>query len=1134
MTTARQFVHLHNHSSYSTRDGLQKIGPMCDAAAADNQPAIAVTDHGVLGATRSLGTEAAKRGIKPIMGIEAYLAIGDRRDPSTLTIESKTFRYHHLTLLARTATGWRNLLAMQAAAASESMRGGHPMIDLPLLADHAEGLVILSGCMSGPVLGPLVHGDAELARSNLATLADIAGPGNLFVEMMDHGIPIERRVLPELAAMARAAGLPLVATNDAHYTSCDDHEAHDAWLCTGQDGHTLSTPNRWHFNGTGYHLRTAAEMAQVFSDLDPSGEALANTLLIAEGADADVIGASVGALPTFTQADGSPLGMSSDEWLYNEVRSGAVARFGSPLTPEVKARLRTELDVIADAGFADYFLIVADMIAWARSQGIRVGPGRGSAAGSLVAYCLRITDIDPMPNHLLFERFLSPTRKEMPDIDTDFETGRRGEVMAYLARRWGRDHVARIGTYAMAQAAEAIRTTARLMEKRDVGNRIAPTVPTGSGGKVMSFDEILDPKNDAGSALRNVLTSSGDARKIVDLARSFEGVVNASSIHACGVVVSATPLPEAIPLRVEKDKDTGEPVVVTEWTGKEVADAGFLKLDVLGLRNLDIITKALRIIEASTGEAADVDAIPEGDDRWAAAWRLIAAGDTDGVFQLESSGMKRLCSQIAPTQIGELAAIIALYRPGPMSAKMHEVYAHRKTGAAEVDYGVFSSSADEVAAIDSVFGETFGVPVYQEQIMRLSEVVAGFSPDQRNKLQKAISKKDREQMEVLHRLFCAGATSERTTDGAPKLAFRQETAEKLWESFQGAADYAFNKSHALGYAVLAFQTAWLKANWPAAFGAATLAATKLESKRVALIRSLRDSGVSVLHPDVNLGEADTSLDPNGAVRIGLAEVKGARGEAVAALVAERQRGGPFTSFHELVSRVQVTEPDGKKRFMDSGTLDAIIEAGACDSFGPRMGLVAVARVMRDVEPTYPIPDMEWGVVELSIRERARLGIQVSPSPLTALRDEIAAWRADRPGTLPVDRVTMDARSVATLGVVADFAIVKKGKRRATLTVEGTRASIDCTIWSDGLAELESAGSIPVPGQIVWVSGRPNVWTSQHVVADDDDPDGEPTVEVVEHRALSVNKVRILEIGLEPTYNLVRSPLPFALPDPELV
>ena len=1099
-------VHLHNHTTHSVRDGLQRLDRMCEAARADfdavghpGAPAVAVTDHGNLSASWRFAEAAAAAGVKPIMGIEAYLAHGSRTERLTAPAasadagsgsdgEGKEARYHHLTLLAADREGFGNLLLLSDAANASDAFWSKPRMDFELLAEHHRGLVVLTGCLGGPVLGPLAAGDEDRARSNLATLVDILGSdacadperSRLFIEVMDHDIPLERATRSKLLELARSFALPVVATNDAHYTRSDEAAAHDAWLCVGSDAR-LDDPGRWRFTGSGYHLRSTDEMRAIFDGSEPTAAAVDNTWRIAERVEADVLPEAHLRLPRFRLPDGAEPPGGSAKYLAALVAEGAKARYGDPLAQVVRERLNFEYRVVRSAGLADYFLIVADMIAWARSEGIRVGPGRGSSAGSALSYCLGIVDVDPIAHNLLFERFLNPERVGMPDIDTDFEQGGVPRVIAYLRRRWGDDRVARIGSFGVLGPPGAIRTAGKILDAATLAGRLAEKVPSGSGGKPVPFSVLDDPEAGEAEPFRREAGEQG-AAELLDLARSFEGQVNAEGIHACGVVVSDEPLPGLVPLR--RDRREGHEVAVTEWDGKDVDALGLLKLDVLGLRNLDVVSETVRLVLAATGE--DISALaarpptdPVADPRAARAWSLIAEGRTAGVFQLESGGMTELAQRVAPTSLDELSAVIALFRPGPLGDHMHDRFAERKAGSEPVDYGIFTSEPLEAEAIAAVLGETFGVPVYQEQLMRLGEVVGGFGPGMRERLRKAVSKKIRSEMDAVGEAFLAGAQRPETDAGEPKPTFSEATANKLWDAMKGAGSYAFNKSHSLGYASVAYLTAFLKANWPAPFGAALLSVTDDDDRRVALLRSLRDDGITVVLPDLNLSGVSTTLDQSGSVRLGLGEIKGV-GSNAAAIVSERDAHGRFVDLSDLARRVRVTEDGKEPRPIPSNILEALVEAGALDSFGPRKSLASQVRSARH----QPAPSSsqesapEWPPVERAARERARLGALVSDSPLRALSPHLRHWHgpASRAKPRPVSELPKAGCYASVIGMVARWTVVRKGRRRAYLTVEGSGDSVDAIVWSELLDRLEANRTAPRLGEIVGVDGKVREFT----------------------------------------------------------
>ena len=1134
----RPIVHLHNHTSYSVRDGLQGLDEMCRVAAEDGQPAIAITDHGSLGGAWKLQAAAQRAGIKPIIGQEVYIAIGDRTAHESVPVpkhddddgnyvsadgpSEKVRKYHHLTLLAESPEGWRNL-ALASNAAQDSF-WTKPRMDMELLAEHSAGVICLTGCLGGPVASRLAVGNFDGAKKALSSLVDVFGRDSTYVEVMEHGIKIEEKTREGLLHLAKTFSLPVVATNDSHFTHESDEVAHDAWLCVGSHS-TLDDPNRWRFSGHGYHLRSAAEMRAIFDGQPGTERALDATLEIAERVAESVLPEARLRLPRFRMADGSPPpGGTSAAYLYQRVKQGAHSRYGSPLPDVVKKRLRSELDIIASKALDDYFLIVADVIDWARSNGIRVGPGRGSAAGSVVSYCLGIITVDPLAHGLLFERFLNPDRAKMPDIDTDFEVSGRDRVVAYLSERWGRDSVARIGTYGFSLSRSAVKSAGTVLGKQDVANRLSSLIPDVSGGKPASF-AVLD--TDIGKEWRQEVAKSEDARRIVEIARGFEGVVNSESVHPCGVLVSDTPLPGFLPLRRDR-RPASDNALVCEWDGRDAEEVGLLKLDILGIRNLDAISACVEEVHRSTGEVVDADNPPTdpADPRALAAWRLIGDGRTSGVFQLESTGMTRLCQQIQPENLDELAAVIALFRPGPLGEGMHDLYASRKVGSAPVDYGVFTGDATEQKALACVLGETFGVPVFQEQLMQLGEVVAGFGPNRRAMIQHAISKKDKVEMATVGELFVTGATSTETEDGRPKLAFEAGTARKLWAAMKGAGSYAFNKSHAIGYAKLAYITAYLKANWPAPFAASLLAVTDGVEKRQTILGSLVAEGISVAVPDVNRSHVRTAVDAEGLVRIGIGEVKGVVG-AAGPIVEEREARGDFTSLGDFITRVRIAgdspqtgqgAPDpSPAKPLSTGIISALIDSGALDSFGPRAGLTWVKNVVREW-PECPIPDMTNGEMARARAELSSLGALVGQNPVAVLQPQLAEVRDTRrakPVSIRKVLELPDGRPVSTIGTVVRSDVVNGRTRRAYVTLAGSNAQLDCVIWQNTLARLEEGGGVPPLGHIVCAEGKLKVSQIRGQTGDLDDVedvDGGQQITRVELIVNNLSPVKLDDAG----------------------
>lgn len=1114
MSPHGQVVHLHNHSEHSCLDGLSRLRGMCQIAAEQGQDAIALTDHGTLGGAWKFAKAAKEVGIKPIQGCELYLSLGAREErneeieprddegdtdadddshgKTTGGGDTKTRRYQHLTVLASSTQGWDSLVRIQSAAHASFWY--KPRADFDLLARHSDGLIVLTGCLGGPVASKLKRGDYEGARANLGRLIEAVGKDNVYVEVMDHGIAAERKVTGGLVDLAREFWGPadyerrVVATNDAHYPRDTDAAAHDAWLAVGV-GRKLDDTNRFAFKGTGYFIRSAEQMRGIFDDGNGTTKAVSTTLDIAERCSGDVLPSSHLRLPQFP-ALAEFTGTAAD-YLKQQVKAGAERRYGSPLPQPVRDRLNFEFTIISDMGLADYFLIVADIIDASRKHGVRVGPGRGSSAGALVSYCLEIVNVDPLAHGLLFERFLDPARVGMPDVDIDFDTVGRDWAINYAVTKYGADRVARIGTFGMALSRQAIKNAARVLNHVSIGNELSKLVPIVADGKPMAFDHLDDEDYGSSAAFRAKATATDEAKAVVELARSFEGVVAQEGIHACGVVIADAPFDGLVPLRWDHRKGAEEDTAVTAWDGKDMDDAGFLKLDFLGLRNLDIISAAVRLIESTTGEVVDADNPPTDptDERVRATWAGIRAGRTAGLFQLDGAGMTRLCEQIAPESVADLSAIIALYRPGPLGAKMDVHYVARKRGEEDVDYAIYTADPAEQAVIASVLNDTYGVPIYQESLMILGELVAGFGPAEKNRLRRAFSKKKRPEIEAMKVVFIDGAQAElRDEHGAvAKMAFAVGTAEKLWETFDASAEYIFNKSHSVAYGQTAYITAYLKANWSSQYGAALLAVTAQDDKRQGTLNALRAEGITVTPPSLRVGGVSTTTDPDGSVRLGMREIKGV-GDAARWIVAERDENGPFESVRDLLRRVKVPATPGGPlvQNLGIGAVDGLVEAGALDEYGSRLGMKMALRAERDSD-NVAVPDMEWGSLERSARERDRLGLALSTHPLMALKDQIREWRP--PGmhgkTRPMSDTpvaiqnigTVDGAEILTLGVLASWAERSYSRgRMARITLEGSTSSVDGVLWDETLLALKTNGDLPVVGSIVALRGKVTVTT----------------------------------------------------------
>jgi len=970
-------------------DGAARVSDLVKAVAADGQPAVAITDHGVLYGVVDFVKAARKEGINPIIGMEAYLTPGSRFD----RLPRKDDKRYHMTILAENEAGYKNLMQL----ASKAYLDGYyykPRIDAELLGEHAEGLIGTTGCLGGHV--PQLLGvdeptdddqrgqerDFDAAVEAAAMYRDIFGPENFFIEIQDHGIPAQRKIMADLLDIGRKVGIPLLAANDSHYTHAHEAEAHDALLCI-QTGSMKSDEDRFKFHSQEFYVKSAAQMRSLFPS-DEFPDACDNTLLIAERANVDIeFGRTL--LPPFTV----PQGHNEDSYLRELVMKGASDRYGT-IEASIAERIDYELKVISDMGFSSYFLIVWDLIAYAASRGIRTGPGRGSAAGSIVAYCLRITDLDPIEYGLIFERFLNPGRREMPDIDMDFDERYRGEVIKYTSEKYGSDHVAQIITFSTIKGKQAIRDAARVLDfPYSTGDQLAKAMPPAILGNDATIDQCLTApdKNapaadrdhyNAAAGLRDLLASLDGAEEIIDTARGLEGLRRQDSIHAAAVVISPEPLTNIVP--IQRKGDGAE--VVTQYEMHGVEELGLLKMDFLGLRNLATIERALELIERNTGERPDIDHVPLDDEK---VFDMLRAGDSMGVFQFEGGPMRALMRNLGPDEFEHLIALNALYRPGPLGAGMHLEYADRKNGKSAVTY-----LHDD---LEPVLSGTFGVMVYQEQVMQAAERIAGFSMVDADSLRKAMGKKIPAVMAEQENKFVAGCIEQ---------GYEEALARELFGFIEHFAGYGFNKSHSAAYALVAYQTAWLKAHYPAEYMAALLTSAKSNKDRTAAyLHECRMMRINVGVPGVNVSERDF-LAHDGEIIFGLSAVRNV-GEAVTDLIVEeRTKNGPFTSFFDFIDRVDV-------QTLNKRTVESMIKAGAFDGIHrSRRGLLEVAyqivdatvsrrkaeeagqfslfggatSEISDVQPE--IPDHEWDKKVRLGFEKEMLGLYVSDHPLLGI------------------------------------------------------------------------------------------------------------------------------------------------------
>jgi DNA polymerase-3 subunit alpha len=1027
------FVHLHVHSEYSILDGACRIPALAEKAARLDMPAVSLTDHGSLAGAVDLYRAAQKQGVKPVLGCEVYV-VDDRRKQHKGSA--------HLTLLAETTAGYGNLIRLCSLGYLEGYYY-RPRVDWELLERYAPGLIALSGCLSGRVSRALTESRDRDAEAELDRLEQVFGRDNVYVELQNAGLPVQQQLVPQLVELAGKRRLPLVATGDVHYLDAGDAASHEALLCI-QSGDSLKNPNHWRFETNEFYFKTPEEMALDFPGHE---DAMRRSLEVAERCNVEIeLGRIL--LPQFPVPDGR----DAFDFLVELCEKGLVRRYGAA-TPELEERLRYELKTIREMGFADYFLIVSDFVGFARRNGIGVGPGRGSAAGSLVAYCLEITDIDPIRYDLLFERFLNPGRKSMPDIDIDFAVEGRERVINYVAEKYGRDRVAQIITFSTMAARAAIRDAARVLEvPYGVADRIAKLVPEGPG---QTLEEALKP----GAELRQAVDGDAVAKEIVDLARPLEGLTRADSIHAAGVVIGAQPLIEVIPLQ-QKGPDAE---VVTQFSMGTVEALGLLKMDFLGLRNLDVIDEAVRLI----GDGLDIGTIPL-DDR--ATYEMLARGDATGVFQFESSGMREALRQVKPTGFEDLIALVALYRPGPM--QYIPSYAARKNGREPVTF------LDE--RLQPITGSTFAIAIYQEQYMEIAKHLAGFSPAEADDLRKAIGKK-------IHSLMAS--LKEKFLDGCAANGVTPAVAKQLWEDTEKSQDYSFNKSHAACYALIAYRTAWLKANHPCEYMAALISSVMNTKDRVPFyVNACDEMGIEVLPPDVNSSQTDFAV-VEGKIRFGLNAVKNVGDTAARMIVAARGEGGPFASIWDFTERVD-------PQVVNKRALESLVKCGALDSTGAsRMGMLAVleqalahgqklaqdrllgqsslfdgafddaASARASHHP--PLPQGEFEKQELLRLEKETLGLYVSEHPLHAVREQL---RRKTDATLAELERRRDGEIVTVGGIVSEVKQVttKRGEPMVFLQLDDATGGAEAVVFN---STYQQARDLCVADRILVVKGR---------------------------------------------------------------
>ena len=1081
MADSDGFVHLHTHSEYSMLDGAARVKPLVEAVAQQGMPAIAITDHGNTFGAFDFWRAANDVGVKPIIGIEAYLTPGTHRGDRTRVRwgdgagddVSGAGAYTHMTMLSADTAGMHNLFRLSSYASME----GHyfkPRMDRELLQRYAKGIIATTGCPSGEIQTRLRLGQVAEARQAAAEFQDIFGKENFYCELMDHGLEIERRVQQELLAIAKDLNIPLVATNDLHYVHEADAEAHSALLCV-QSGSRLDDPNRFKFDGSGYYLKSAAEMRHIFRDFKTACD---NTLLIAERCGV-TFNTAANYMPRFPVPDGE----TEDSWFVKEVERGLHYRYPNGIPDEVRKQAEYETGVITQMGFSGYFLVVADFINWAKDNGIRVGPGRGSGAGSMAAYAMRITDLDPLQHGLIFERFLNPDRVSMPDFDIDFDDRRRGEVIKYVTEKYGDERVAQIVTYGTIKSKQALKDASRVLGfPFGMGEKLTKAMPPAVMAKDIPLSGITDPKHPRykeAAEFRAVLQEDPDAQRVYDTALGIEGLKRQWGVHAAGVIMSSDPLIDIIPL--QKREQDGQ--IVTQFDYPTCEALGLIKMDFLGLRNLTIISDALENIRLNRGEELDLEHL-ELDDK--ASYELLSRGDSLGVFQLDGGPLRALMRLMKPDNFEDISALIALYRPGPMGANSHTNYALRKNGEQQIT--PIHPELEE--PLREILDTTYGLIIYQEQVMAVAQRVAGFTLGQADILRRAMGKKKKEELDKQYEDFSGGMKERGFSGGAVKA---------LWDILLPFSDYAFNKAHSAAYGLVSYWTAYLKANYPAEYMAALLTSVGDSKDKLAVyLNECRRMGINVLPPAVNESFANFSA-VGGDIRFGLGAVRNVGWNVVEAIRGAREKSGAFESFHDFLKKVAL--PALNKR-----TIESLIKAGALDGLGgTRRALLEIheaavesavkerraeengdvgfdfdslfAAAAEDAGETREsvalVPERpEWTKKDKLAFEREMLGLYVSDHPLRGLETALA-----KEASATIEQVTnpdanFDGETVVVAGLLTSVQhrTAKSGNLYGMVTLEDFTGEIQALFMGKAYQEF---GPLLQPDSIVALRGKLN-------------------------------------------------------------
>jgi DNA polymerase III subunit alpha len=1071
------FVHLHVHTEYSMLDGAARLDELFAKTAELGMPALAMTDHGNVFGAYDFWKKARAHGVKPIIGTEAYVAPGSRFDKTRVKWGqggeddvSGGGAYTHMTMLSTSTEGMHRLFKLSSLA---SLEGYYykPRMDKELLAEHVRpdlDVIATTGCPSGEIQTYLRMGEYEKAKRSAGEYREIFGAQNFFCELMDHGIPIERRAQKDLIRLAKEMSIPFLATNDLHYTHPEDARAHEVLLCV-QSGKTMSDPNRFKFDAQDFYLKSPAEMRHLWREFP---EACDNTLLVAERCETSFTeGADL--MPRVDV----PEGFTEQTWLRAEVHRGLARRFPAGVPEGHTRQADYEVDVICQMGFPGYFLVTADLVAYAKSAGIRVGPGRGSAAGSLVAYALGITELDPIEHKLLFERFLNPERVSMPDIDMDFDERRRGDMIRYATEKYGEERVAQIITYGTIKAKAAIKDAARVLGfPFSVGEKITKAMPPAVMGKDIPLSGIFDPTHkrygEAGE-FRALYESDPEVKSVVDTAKGLEGLKRQWGVHAAGVILCREPLLEVIPIQ-RREQDGA---IITQFDMGACETLGLLKMDFLGLRNLTVLDDCLRHIADNRGETLVLEELDvmTPDPK---TYELLSRGDTLGVFQLDGGPMRALLRSMQPDSFEDISAVLALYRPGPMGANAHNDYADRKNGRKPV----VPIHPELAEPLKEILGETYGLIVYQEQVMAIAQQLAGYSLGAADLLRRAMGKKKKEILDKEYVPF---------RDGMRANGYSDDAVKTLWDILVPFSDYAFNRAHTAGYGLVSFWTAYLKANYPAEYMAALLTSVKDDKDKSALyLAECRRMGIKVLPPDVN--ESDADFTPRGTdIRFGLTAIRNVGENVVTSLVATRSSKGRFADFGDFLRKVDAVVCNKK-------TVESLCRAGAFDSLGhSRKGLCsvyadAVDRVLDTKrneaigqfdlfgalgddgdEPAdgglsdVVVPMEEWEKSVLLAYEREMLGLYVSDHPLLGIEHVLAA-AVDCPVSAIAEHD--DGRTVTVGGILSSVTrrVTKQGNPWAAVQLEDLEGSVEVMFFP---ASYVAAAVHLVEDAVVLVRGR---------------------------------------------------------------